>query len=144
MKKSIFIISFIILSLFFSYTFVFAEDNAGQQVVNGVKQTVDGAANGVKDVAQDATNGAKDLTNNVGNDMSNGANNVGNDIRNGMDNMGDNGNNSFNATRTSSEGTANNGSQGLFGNNVWTWIIVGIIVIAIIAVIWYYASRDNQ
>ena len=133
MKKSIFIISFIILSLFFSYTFVFAEDNAGQQVVNGVKQTVDGAANGVKDVAQDATNGAKDLTNNVGNDM-----------RNGMDNMGDNGNNSFNATRTSAEDTANNGSQGLFGNNVWTWIIIGIIVIAIIAVIWYYASRDNQ
>ena len=53
MKKSIFTISFIILALFFSFTYVFAA-NAGEQMINGMKETTEGAGNAVKDV----TNGA--------------------------------------------------------------------------------------
>ena len=53
MKKSIFTISFIILALFFSFTYVFAA-NAGEQMINGMKETTEGAGNALKDV----TNGA--------------------------------------------------------------------------------------
>lgn len=156
MKKSIFIISFIILSLFFSYSFVYAE-NAGQQVVNGIRDTVGGvenaaedAANGtagaikngtenVKNTAQDAANGAKNGMENAGDNTMNAMDNADNNMRNNMDN-------GYEAKRTATESptTNNNGNQGWMNRDMWTWIIVGVITIVIIALIWYYASRNNH
>lgn len=155
MKKSIIAITFIILSLLFSYSFVYAE-NAGGQIVNGVKDTVNGVGNAAGDAANGAAgaikNGAenvKDTTQNAGDKMQNTAENAGNDMKNGAENMGNdmrNGaNNAFTATRTATENTTNNDNQGWMNNrDIWTWIIVGIIAIVIIALIWYYASRSNQ
>lgn len=165
MKKSIFIISFIILSLFFSYSFVFAE-NAGEQVVNGVRQTVNGVENAAQDAAnntgnalqesgnnmknkaQDAGNNIKGSLENAGNNLQNAGNNMmnsvenaGNDMMNSTDNMmNDDG---YTASRTAAE-TNNNQANGWMNRDMWTWIIVGIITIVIVALIWYYASRHNQ
>ena len=51
--------------------------------------------------------------------------------------------NGYNATRTATETTTNNTNNGLT-KDMWTWIIVAIIAIVIIALIWYYASRNNH
>ena len=155
MKKSIFVITFIILSVLFSYSFVYAE-NAGGQVVNGVKDTINGVGNAAGDVVngtagavKDGANAVKDTTQNAANDANNGMQNAGDDMKNGAENMGNdmrNGtNNAFNATRTSTENATNNdNNQGWMNRDIWTWIIVGIITIVIVALIWYYASRTNQ
>ena len=165
MKKSIIIISFIILSLLFSSSFVFAE-NAGNQVVDGIRNTVGGvenaaqdAANGVggavknganmiKDGAQNVGNGMSNATQDMGNSVNNGVNNAGDEIKNSADKTGNTmrnmGDGAFNATRTATEDNTNNGSQGWMNRDMWTWIIVGIITIAIIALIWFYASKNNR
>lgn len=36
------------------------------------------------------------------------------------------------------------GFVGNMGNNAWTWIVVGIVVLAIIALIWYYSTRQSS
>lgn len=158
MKKSIILISFIILSLLFSSSFVFAE-NAGNQVVNGIRNTVGGVENAAQDAANGVGGALKDGAQNVGNGMSNAAENIGNSVNNSANNAGDQikdsadktgntmrnmGDGAFNATRTATEDNTNNGSQGWMNRDMWTWIIVGIITIAIIALIWFYASRNNH
>ena len=154
MKKSIFIISFIILSVFFSYSFVYAE-NSGQQMVNGMKETADGAGNAVKDAANgtagainNGVDGLKNMAGDTVNNAKDGLNNAGNDIKNGADNIGDSmrnaDNNTYEATRTATENPNNNDNQGFMNRDMWTWIIVGIITIVIIALIWYYASRSTH
>ena len=154
MKKSIIIISFIILSLLFSSSFVFAE-NAGNQVVDGIRNTVGGVenaaqdgANMIKDGAQNVGNGMSNATQDMGNSVNNGINNAGNEIKNSADKTGNTmrnmGDGAFNATRTATEDNTNNGSQGWMNRDMWTWIIVGIITIAIIALIWFYASKNNR
>ena len=166
MKKIVFIISFVILSVIFSYSCVFAE-NAGEQVVNGIQDTANGVKNGAKDAVnstagavkngaenvkettQDATNGAKNGLENAGENIKNTAENAGNDAMNTMDNAGDNmrnGNdNAYTAERTATESpTTNNNNQGWMNRDMWTWIVVGVITLVIIALIWYYASRNTH
>lgn len=166
MKKSIFIISFIILSVLFSYSFVYAE-NPGQQMVNGMKETADGAgnaiedaangtagaikdgANGLKNMTEDAANNAKKGMENAGENVDNAMENAGNDIQDGAENVGDSmrnaGNRTYEAARTATESpTTNNNNQGWMNRDIWTWIIVGIITIVIVALIWYYASRNTH
>lgn len=178
MRKSIFVIAFVLVSVIFSYSFVFAADakNVGNDVVNGVRNTVGGAENVVEDAAKGAAgaikngvqavqdtaggdnnqaqkntenmgNDVKNTTENVGNDVKNTAENVGNDTKNAAENVGNGinktGNNAYTATRTATEKTGET-TKNWMSSNVWTWIIVGIIAIVIIALIWYYASRNNQ
>lgn len=159
MKKSIFIISFVLVALFFSFSCVFAEDG-GQKVINDIKNTTNGAsdmvqdaangtggaigngANDVRDGAENVANDAKDAVENAGNDIGSGAENAGNDIKNGTENTENNmrnqSDNAYTATRTATNGTGN-----FMSRDIWTWIIVGIIAIVIVALIWYYASRNN-
>lgn len=167
MRKSIFVIAFVLVSVIFSYSFVFAADakNVGNDVVNGVRNTVGGAENVVEDAAKGAAgaikngvqavqdtaggdnNQAQKNTENMGNDVKNTAENVGNDTKNAAENVGNGmnktGNNAYTATRTATETTGET-TKNWMSSNVWTWIIVGIIAIVIIALIWYYASRNNQ
>ena len=160
MKKSIFIITFILIALFFSFSCVFAAEG-GEKVVNGLKDTAEGAvdvaedaangagnaikngANNVRNVTQNASNGVDNAANGIGN----AAENVGNDMRNAAENVQDNmenqANDSYTATRTASENAGNN-TSGWMNRDLWTWIVVGIITIVIVALIWYYASRNNR
>lgn len=85
----------------------------------------------------------------IGNDMRNGTENVknttqniargaGNVVKDGVNSM--TGNRNYNTTRVSTDDTT------LFGmtTNTWTWLIVGITAIAIIAVIWYYSMQLSK
>lgn len=160
MKKRIFIALFVILSLIFSCSYVMANDNNnGNSLVNGVKNTVNDAGNMAEDAAngtagaiKDGANNVKDKTQDAMNNAKNGAENAGNNVNNTMDNMGNNMNNNmgnqdnnrYTATRTATEENTGNTTQNWMSRDIWTWIIVGIITIVIVALIWYYASRNNR
>jgi len=150
MKKKFFIIAilFAIFSFaFISYTLAATNmDNA----VNGIRNFVGGAENVVEDAGKGAVNGIKDGVNAIGN----GAKSVTNGIENGMNRDGnrndtmrttgtiDGNNGGYTATRTS----ADTGAAGLFGNvsnNVWTWMVLAIVGIVIVALVMYYAKQNN-
>lgn len=139
MNKKIGISIAIIISMIFSFTVCFANDdgNMVQDAANGVRNVVGGAENAVEDAAKGVTDGAKNITNNI--------ENVGNKAENKASNMtsSDNSrmstNNSYTATRTST-GTEANTFMGMTATS-WTWLIMGIAAIAIIALVWYYSAQ---
>lgn len=140
MKKKLFITA-ILLTIF---TFAFISNvfaNTGMDnAVNGIRNFVGGAENVMEDAGKGVVNGVKDGANAVGN----GARDVANGIDNGMNRddrtAGNNG--GYTATRTS----ADTGATGLFGNvsnDVWTWMVLAIVGIIIVALVMYYAKQNN-
>lgn len=130
MKKKLFISLAIILCAIFSFTVCFATDNGNglQKATNDVRNFVGGVENTVENAARDVSNTSKNITGDVENGMN----------RNGNTGfMGSTDNNSkYSATRTSTDNTV----MGM-SSTAWTWLIVGIAAIAIIAVIWYYSMQ---
>ena len=137
MKKSIFIVSFVILSLIFSYSFVMATDD-GNNVANGIKNTVNNAENMAEDAGKNVGGAIKNGAEDAGNTVKDSAQKAGDSLQNGAENVG------YTATRTATEQNTGNTTQGWMNRDIWTWIIVGIITIVIVALIWYYASRSNH
>lgn len=140
MKKKLFITA-ILLTIF---TFAFISNvfaNTGMDnAVNGIRNFVGGAENVMEDAGKGVVNGVKDGANAVGN----GARDVANGIDNGMnrDNRATGNNGGYTATRTS----ADTGATGLFGNvsnDVWTWMVLAIVGIIIVALVMYYAKQNN-
>ena len=119
MNKKFFVSLAITLFTICSFTVCFANDgNMMNDATNGVKNFVGGVENTVENTAR----GASNFTKNVTGGMQNGA---------------------YTATRTSTDDTV----MGM-NSNTWTWLIVGIAAVAIIALIWYYsmqfANRDSH
>ena len=63
--------------------------------------------------------------------IKNAANNIGNAVTGTSNN--------YTATRTSADNTF----MGM-NSTAWTWLILGIAAIAIIALVWYYSSQLNN
>ena len=105
------------------------------------------AANGVNNIMNHMQNAASDTGNAIegtAKGISNSSKNATGRVENSMGNMTNRG---YNATRTATDTTTNN----LMGmtDTTWTWLIVGVTAIAIIALIWYYSmqftnNRDND
>ena len=75
------------------------------------------------------------------NTVKNGAKDVGNDVKNGMNDMGRTTNN-YTATRTAT--TADNGLLGNVSNTVWSWLIIAIVAIVIVALVLFYANQNKN
>ena len=140
MYRKLFISWAILLTIIFSFSICFATDVL-QDAANGVRDVVGGAENAVEGAVNDITNASKNATSN----MENAANNIGNTIMNNGDNNdtakdtnNDVMNDRYVATRTSSDSTF----MGM-GSTAWTWLILGIATIAIIALVWYYSMQLN-
>ena len=140
-KKFIVCTCILVTTIIFSFSFCFANDatNMVEGAVNGVRNAVSGAENAVENAAGGVSNTAKNITNG----MENGANSVTNSVRNATgetkdtnDNMNNDG---YVATRTSTD----TGAATFMGMNatMWTWLIMGIAAIAIVALVWYYGSQ---
>lgn len=136
MNKKIFISLILAICLIFSFTFCLAnnEDGLGK-AANDVKNFVGGVEDKVENGARDISNTSKDATGSFENSMN------GNDNRrtnNGQTSMGltNDNNGRYTATRTGTDNTV----MGM-SSTAWTWLIVGIAAIAIIAIIWYYSMR---
>lgn len=143
MNKKIGISIAIIISMIFSFTVCFANDggNMVQDAANGVRNVVGGAENAVEDAAKGVTDGAKNITNNIENGGNKAENKMENKASNmtGSDNSRMSTNNSYTATRTST-GTEANTFMGMTATS-WTWLIMGIAAIAIVALVWYYSAQ---
>ena len=125
MKKK-FLISFaIILVSIFSFTVCFATDGL-ENVTNAVRNVVGGVENTVENAARDVSNVSKDVTGSVENGMNS-------DTHNSMSRT-----NNYNTTRVA---TGSSNMSGGMSASAWTWLILGIVAIAIIAVVWYYSMQ---
>lgn len=135
MYKKLFIGFAIIMSVIFSFSICFANDGA-KDVVNDVRNVVGGAEKAVEDAGKDISNASKEATG----AMEKGANNAGNDMKNETRNVESSMRNtgSYNATRTSAN--AGNTFMGM-NATAWTWLIIGIAAIAIVALVWYYSMQ---
>lgn len=127
-KKLLIASSFIIMAIF-SFSFCYA-NNGLQDAADGVRNVVGGAENAVEDAAKNISNASKDATGKMEQD----ANNMTNNNRN--NNMNTN-NTNYTATRTSA---TNNTFMGM-NATAWTWLIMGIAGIAIVALVWYYSMQ---
>ena len=128
------------IGLAFSFNFCFAADGVNN-MMNHVQNAASDTGNAIEGAAKDVSNTSKNVTGGI-------ANTMGNMTRNGSVDRNGNGNgNGYNTTRVATDTTGNN----LMGmtDTTWTWLIVGITAIAIIALIWYYSmqftnNRDND
>lgn len=135
MKKKLLTVAAILVFSIFSCTLCFAND-AGQMLqdaANGVKNAVGGAENVVENAAGGAANTAKNATQGI----ENGMNNAGNTMKNTTSNTRTNTNTGYTATRTSTEPATFMGMT----STAWTWLIMGIAALAIVALVWYYGAQ---
>ena len=150
MYKKLLFTLVVIISLIFSFNACFAADGI-QGAADSVRNVVGGAENAVEDAAKDISNTSKDATGDLENGgnsiMENGDNNntkkdtnneTGTNMNNNSSLMNDN-NGNYNAVRTATEDSTFMG----MGATAWTWLILGIAAIAIIALIWYYSTQMN-
>ncbi len=137
MNKKIFVSLVLAVCVIFSFTFCLAnnEDGLGK-AANDVRNFVGGVEDKVENGARDISNASKDATGSFENTMNGDENRRNNNGSMGLTN--DN-NGRYSATRTSTD----NNVMGM-SSTAWTWLIVGIAAIAIIAIIWYYSMRMNN
>ena len=142
MYKKLFISFVLFAAIIFSFSVCFA-NNAGDMIKdagNNVRNVVGGVENTIEDAARGVSNTSKNITGN----MEEGANNIWNAMTDNNTNTGmsmvDQGRDgAYTATRTSTDTTGNT----FMGMNAtsWTWLIIGIAAIAIVALVWYYAMQ---
>lgn len=131
------LISIAVLTIAIFSCSVCLANNGLQNVAEDVRNAVGGAENAVEDAAKDISNTSKNATGN----LEKGANNTGNAVMNhNTTNIEKttttNGN--YTANRTST--TANHTFMGM-NATAWTWLIIGIAAIAIVALVWYYSMQ---
>lgn len=133
MYKKMLVIFAILTIGIFSFSVCFANNDGSmlQDAANGVRDAVGGAENAIEDGAKDIANTTKGATGSAENAMENKDNS-------GMTQNNNRTNNSnYTATRTA---TTNSTFMGM-SSTAWTWLIIGIAGIAIVALVWYYGSQ---
>lgn len=143
MKKKLYITILALLTIaLFSYSFTFAAND--MSAVDGIRNVVGGAENVVEDAGKGVVDGIRNVTSGVENTAENATGTVQN--RATDSNMGGTTADGYSATRTttrSATDTANNSFLGM-NSTVWTWLIMAIVGIAIIALVWMYAKQNNN
>ena len=137
MNKKLFISLAIIISVIFSFTICFANDNGSglKEAANGVRNFVGGVENTVEDAAKDVSNTSKNITGGMENGMSEHTDRNSNASHSGMGSTDDH--SRYTTARVNTGDTTVLGMS----STAWTWLIVGIAAIAIIALIWYYSMQ---
>lgn len=148
MKKNFYRIALLIISILalcISYTFAANEPQAVQDirnVVGGAENVVEDAGRGIVDGVRNITSGGENMMENVAGDVGNGVQNAGNDIAGALTTD----NNDYDATRTTTRSAvdANEGTFLGMNGTVWTWLIIAVVAVAIIALIWMYVKQNNN
>lgn len=133
-RKFLLISTLLIVLLSITASMVFA-NNALNTIVN-VAEDVTSAAGNVLTTGVDAVGNTVD-------NVANGTMRAGNNVATGITNMGNNnrsgnGNTGYTATRTNTNATW----LGMDAT-MWTWLIMAILGVTIVAMIWFYAKQDN-
>lgn len=146
MYKKLLIISTFLSLLIFSFSVCFA-NNMVQDAANGVKNVVGGAENAVEGAVKGISNATKDATANFENSANNMTNNMINNNNTNNNHDGTNINTTTGNTGNNYTATRASTTDGTFmgmNSTVWTWLILGVVGIAIIALIWYYSTQVNS
>ena len=135
MKKKFLLISALLIMLLAIATSTVLANNALNTVGN-VAEDVTSAAGNVLTTGVDAVRNTVD-------DVANGTMRASNNVATGITNMGNNnrsgnGNTGYTTTRTNTNATW----LGMDAT-MWTWLIMAILGVAIVAMIWFYAKQDN-
>lgn len=141
MVKKIFIAFSILLSLSLLSSFVFATDaiqDGAKDVGSEVKNSWNKLGNAVQNIGNDAK-GAVNNTNNSINDQNDNNNMINQNNNNAIN---DNNTSNYTASRTAAN---TNNSGALFGMNstMWTWLIMAILGVVIVALVWYYGAENT-
>ena len=129
MNKKFFVSFLLSLAITFSFTFCLATDNMEQDLQkagNDVRNFVGGTENKIENATKDIANTSRNVTGTMENNMNNGVTSM---------------RNSYTSMRTST--TENESLMGM-NSNTWTWIIVAITAISVIALIWYYSMQYTK
>ena len=135
MKRKIYIAIltvFTILAVSCSYCFA---NNTTSSAVDGIRNIVGGAENVVEDVGKGVSEGIKNVTDagkNTMENMTSGKN---------VQNTRTTNNTNYTATRTTARTTSAENTG--INSTMWTWIIMAIVGIVIIALVWMYAKQNN-
>ncbi len=161
MYRKVLLGAILTIAIIFSFTSCFANNmlneagNMMQDAGNSIKNAMNNAGNAVEDAArnisgasQDATENITQKANNIGNELMNTDNTDRNDNSEYNADFDNNAGTDYNATRVATTGTTENTTFMGMDANMWTWLIVGVAALAIIALIWYYTmqlrSTDNH
>lgn len=127
MNKKFFLSLAIILFIIFSFSICLATDGKSGMgtAANDVRNFVGGVEDTVENAARDVSNTSKDVTGGAENIMDR-------NYASGM--TGTTRNSNYTAIRTSTDGVG-------MSQTAWTWLIIGVAAIAIIAVVWYYSMQ---
>ena len=132
MSKKTFTIVFAVLALLFCSSFVFANNNLGEELKdswNKTEESMHNVGSAVENTTQNITAGITNIGNNSKNN------------NNGIMGMSTNNDDGYTATRTSTaSATTNSGLSSI----AWTWIVLAITAVVIISLIWYYANQENN
>ena len=133
-RKFLLISTLLIVLLSITASTVFA--NNALNTIGNVAEDVTSAAGNVLTTGVDAVRNTVD-------DVANGTMRASNNVATGITNMGNNnrsgnGNTGYTATRTNTNATW----LGMDAT-MWTWLIMAILGVAIVAMIWFYAKQDN-
>lgn len=119
----------------FSCSICFA-NNGLQNTAEDVRNVVGGAENTVENAVKDISNTSKNATGNLEKDFNNMDTH---NTTNTEETATTDGN--YTANRTST--TANSTFMGM-NATAWTWLIIGIAAIAIVALVWYYSMQVHS
>ena len=131
-KKAITFFSIIFL-IICSFTMCFASENMIKDAGNKIKDTIEDAGNSVENGIKNTENMITDSTKK----MENEDKKIMSDTYNKMNEKNNTENGNYTATRTS----ANNATFMGMNATTWTWLILGVAAIAIIALVWYYSMQ---
>lgn len=137
----------IIATLFIIFsTSCFATNDMANTAGNGVRNVVNGAGNVVEGATRGAGNVIQGIAGGIGQGMSNIGNGIQNMTQGDMANDNDrNNNDGYTATRTSA--MTNSASNGTFlgmNGTTWSWVIMGILGVSIIALVWFYGKQHED
>lgn len=140
MTKKIFLILSVVSALLICHSTVYAEvaqdiQRGASNIGNEIKDSWNKAGNSMQDAGNTVASGIS----NMGNDNKDN-NNQGNNNNNPI--MNDDNNNRYTAERTSAMG--NDGSFLGMSSTTFTWIILAIVGIAIVALVWYYGMQQSN
>ena len=141
MTKKIILTFIITIFALFVTTYSFATDEIKEDTMNaanGIRNTVGDIENTVENTVKDAGNAVREGTNdleNAGNDVTSGMNN---NLSTSTSTNNQESNNGYSASRTST------GSETGINSTMLTWLILAIVAVAIIALIWFYATQNNH
>ena len=148
-KKIFFSVTILAIITFFSISTSFANSNMVNDAVNTTEGGVNTVVNGVEDAGQAVGNFVGDVGHAAGNiveDVVNGAGSLVEDGKNTLESGANATSNTLNSATsyTAQRTSADNGTFLGMNADAWSWIIVGVFGIAIVALVLFYGNQHSN